>query len=364
MPTGSETGFAEPQSFAHPGGLHSRSEIEAARRDIAAGEPIRTAAFAALMEQARRGLDSTPHPMADFNVPGYYVDAGGHREAMGRLSRDAWVAYSCALAYQLTEGEERTRYANKADEVLTAWAATNKKSSNADGDLAMADAGAGLLFAAELLADYPGWELSRRGAFGNWVTGVYLKSCEKIAGRSNNWGDWGLLGCIASHHFLDDATALDADIERVRRKIDQSIAADGHLPDETKRGKRGLWYTYFALAPMTSACQIAANARGVDLFHYRGEDGAGIERALDYLLRYCREPESWPHYREKDLNRPKPDGYPGNLFEAMYGIYGKKDYEGWIAGARPIMVYGHHYAWAVPTLLRPGLVQHTSLNED
>ncbi len=119
-----------------------------------------------------------------------------------------------------------------------------------------------------------------------------------------------------------------------------------------RRGRNGIWYTYFALAPLTAACQVAANARGVDLFHYKGADGAGIEEALDYLLRYSREPGEWPHCKGEDLALPGKRQWPGNLYEAMSGVYGKREYEAWIANARPIMVRGHHYAWAVPSLLR------------
>jgi hypothetical protein len=124
------------------------------------------------------------------------------------------------------------------------------------------------------------------------------------------------------------------------------------MPAETRRDKNGIWYTYFAIAPLTAACQIAYNARAVDLFHYKGKEGAGIEQALDYLLQYSREPEKWPHYRGEGINLPQPGRWPGNLFEAMSGIYGKEEYEAWVEDARPIMVHGHHYAWAIPTLLR------------
>ena len=216
----------------------------------------------------------------------------------------------------------------------------------------MADAGVGLVLAAELMTDYDGWEKGQRAQFTEWLRNVYLKSCERIVGKSNNWGDWGVLGCIASHYFLDDALGLDADIERIRKTINHAIEADGHMPAETRRDKNGIWYTYFAIAPLTAACQIAYNARAVDLFHYKGKEGAGIEQALDYLLQYSREPQKWPHYRGEDLYLPKPGRWPGNLFEAMSGIYGKLEYEAWVEDARPIMVHGHHYAWAIPTLLR------------
>jgi hypothetical protein len=271
---------------------------------------------------------------------------------MGRLSKDAWAAYSCAIAYQLTSGKERIDYANKTIQILNAWATINKTTSNVDGNLAMADSGVGLVLAAELLTDYDGWEKEQRVQFAEWLRNVHLKSCSRIAGHENNWGDWGVLGCIAAHYFLDDIKGIDADIECIRMHIDQAIEADGRMPQETKRGKNGMWYTYFALAPLTAACQIAYNARGVDLFNYKGKDGAGIEQALDYLYQYSLEPQKWPHFTGKGLALPEPGKWPGNLFEAMSGIYGKKEYEVWVENARPLIVSSHHYAWSVPTLLR------------
>lgn len=338
--------------FEHPGGLHARGQIALAQARIAAHEQPWASAAAALLVQARESLAQAPQAVADFNVPGFYKDAEGHRKAMGRLSADAWAAYSCALAYHLAPGHDRTAFADKAIEVLAAWATTNKQTSNADGDLAMADAGTGLVFAAELMTGYDGWQAAQRSMFRQWLKAVYLPACARIAGRSNNWGDWGILGCSASHYYLDDPVALDADIAQMRAKIDSAIAPDGSLPLETSRGGNGIWYTYFALAPLTAACQIAAHARQVDLFHYTGKNGVGLEQALDYLLTYCREPDTWPHYRKADLNRPTPGQWPGNLFEAMSGIYGKDAYAAWVREAQPITVFGHHYAWAVPTLLR------------
>jgi len=178
--------IAAAQVFEHPGGLHSRSQIETSRKRITAREQPWTTAFEALLEQAKNGLDRSPEAVSDFNVPGYYSDAEGHRRAMERLSQDAWAAYSCAVAYQLPSGKEKTEYADKAIQILAAWATTNQMTSNFDGDLAMADAGVGLVLAAELMTDYDGWEKGQRAQFTEWLRNVYLKSCERIVGKSNN----------------------------------------------------------------------------------------------------------------------------------------------------------------------------------
>jgi hypothetical protein len=339
-------------SFEHPGGLHTRAEYDAARNGSAAGEKGYVKAFEALMRRARRNLKRTPQPIPRFGPPPYYSNPKKNRAMHKDLRVDAWTAYSCAIAYRLGPRGQGTQYADKAVEVLDAWARKSQGCSNAEGDLLMTYTGIGFICAAEALSDYRGWKKEQRATFKQWVKRVHLRSSVKIAGRSNNWGDWGICGSIISHHFLGDKKGVDADIVRIRKKIDASISGDGRMPAETGRGNNGIWYTYFALAPLTAACRVAQNARGVDLFHFKGKDGAGIEKALDYLLKYCHAPRKWPHYKRKDLNLPRAKSWPGNLFEAMYGVYGKKEYEAWIKDARPIMVFSHHHAWSVPTLLR------------
>jgi hypothetical protein len=128
---------ADPRTFVHPGGLHSRKQIATARAAVAAGKEPWAAAYKALMEQADLNLKREPAPIANFNVPGYYRKPKVHRERSKRLHADVWAAYSCALAYQLTAGKERSRYADKAVEVLGAWARVNTRTSGGDGRLVM-----------------------------------------------------------------------------------------------------------------------------------------------------------------------------------------------------------------------------------
>ncbi len=338
--------------FEHPGGLYKLKQLTSAREKIRLREQPYLSAYESLAKEADKCLLKPAQAVEDFNVPGYYIEPEGHIRMMGLLSTDSWTAYSCAIAYQMTDGDRRSIYAEKAISTISAWAETNRKTSNHDGDLAMADSGIGLVLAAELMTDCKDWSDDKRRSFRSWLESVYLVSCVKIAPKQNNWGDWGIFGCLASHYYLDDVKALKEDVSRIAGRIDEAISSDGSMPHETGRGNNGIWYTYFALAPLTAACQIAYNSTGANLFSYKGRSGAGIEEALDYLLKYCREPRSWPHYSGNDLTLPNPAKWPGNLFEAMSVIYGRRDYEDWIRNSRPIIYSGHHYAWTVPTLLR------------
>jgi hypothetical protein len=336
------------------GGLHSESEVVAVRQSLAEQDPLISAAFTALETQSQNHLDHVPQPPAVFDVPGAYIDNEGHREGVALMNGDAWAAYSLALHYRLDDSPGRVQFADKAIGILDAWATHNHGTSGHDGDLVMAYAGVGMIFAAQLLSESDRWGEPEKQRFEGWVRTVFLGSCSFIRGRQNNWGDWGILGAIAAHQFLGEAFALEADIVQLRNKIDTKIDPDGVLPAEVSRGRGGIWYTYFSLAPLTAAARILHNAQLADFFSYVPQGGGGIRPALDYLFSYCLEPGAWPHYEGDDLiNPPAPDSpFYGSLFEAMAGVYDDADYAEWVIGARPVMNYSHHFAWAVPSLMR------------
>jgi rhamnogalacturonyl hydrolase YesR len=340
--------FAADESFfAHPGMIHSADQLDETRQMVfQEQQPWKDASDDLLLRaNGDEGMGRSSHAIADFNVPGYYIDPEGHIRASEALNGDGWAAYACALAYQLTGDPV---YAQKSIELLNAWAYLNTRYSGADGALVMSYAGVSLAFAGDLIWSSDLWDPADRDQFRRWVSTVLRSAGDGIKTRPNNWGAWGTLAVIASDYLLDDVAGVDAEVARLQSRIDTSIALEGYLPDETSRGDRGIWYTYFALAPLTAGCQIAWNARGVDLFHY-----GRLHLAVDYLFYYSLHPDQWPHYGGQQVLLPTPDNWPGNLFEAMVRIYNAPDYENWIAATRPHVLKGHHYAWTVPTLMRP-----------
>ncbi len=347
---------ANAPGFAHPGMMHSADQLNETRQMVLQQQEPWKSAYDDLIRRAdgAEGLGRASHAVADFNVPGYYVDPKGHIAASEALNGDGWAAYACALAHQLT-GD--ATYGQKSIELLNGWAYVNTRYSGADGPLVMSYAGTGLAFAADLMWSSELWDAGDRAQFQRWVTTVLRSAADSIKTRPNNWGAWGTLAAIASDYLLEDAGGVDAEIARLQLRIDNSIASDGHLPDETARGDHGIWYTYFALAPLTAGCQIAGNARGVDLFNY-----GRLRLALDYLFYYSLYPEQWPHYAGQQTSLPSPSDWPGNLFEALTRVYGSADYDAWVADTRPHVVKGHHYAWTVPTLMRPNPVSSSGLS--
>ncbi|GEO12038.1 hypothetical protein SAE01_45340 [Segetibacter aerophilus] len=330
----------------HPEGMHPKAQLEFVRQKVKNREQPYYNAYNQLIAYADSAFQHTTHGLADFNVPGFYVDAIGHRKNSLSLQSDAFDAYACALACRLSG---KKKYAKEALRFLQAWADTNTKYSNADGPLVMSYSGTAMVIAADLLGDYKGWETAPRKKFATWVKDVYRKSANEIRNRKNNWADWGRLGSILSAAYLNDTTEIKENIRLIKSDLAEKIEEDGHMPHETVRGANGIWYTYFSLTPMTASFWVAYNATGENLFTWH-EGDRSIKKALDYLYYYNLHPNEWKWF--KNPNQGSPDKWPGNLFEAVSGIYNEPGFESYTTPARPIIYNLHHFAWTFPTLMK------------
>lgn len=331
--------------YPHPGGMHPESQIEFVRGMIETGTQPYYNAYLQLIEKAEASFGDDIHAMADFNVPGYYQDAEGHRRNSKYLQSDAFNAYACALAWQLS-GEDK--YAFRALEFLMAWAEINKKYSDYDGSLVMAYSGTAMIMGGELLYHFSGWEKIDRQVFFEWVRNVYREACNEIRTRSNNWADWGRFGSALSGYLLDDHEEMVENSRLIKSDLFEKIADNGHMPEETRRGNNGLWYTYFSLAPITASCYVVYQATGENIFLLE-KDGKSIKKALDYLFYYNQHPKKWIWHDNPRTG--SPSGWPGVLFEAMGVVYDDQDYLDYVREARPLIYDSHHFAWSFPTLM-------------
>jgi hypothetical protein len=332
-----------------PGGMHPQSQIKFVKKQIREKKQPYSDGYAELIKYAERAKGHDTQALADFQVPGYYKDSTNHRKNSKALQSDSFDAYACALAYQLS-GDKK--YAAEAIRFLNAWAGLNKSYSDHDGSLVMAYSGTGMVIAAELLSDYKGWKNEDRQAFFVWVKEVYRKSTNEIRNRKNNWADWGRFGSILSASLLDDEAEIKENIRLIKSDLFDKIAADGHMPHETARGANGIWYTYFSLAPITAASWVAYNETGEDIFNYT-QDNRSIKMALDYLHYFNTNSHEWKWFQKPNLGAPGK--WPGNLLEAMSGIYNDHHFSNYVEAARPICYDNHHFAWTFPTLMKTQL---------
>lgn len=291
--------------------------------------------------------------VADFNVPGYYVNKEAHRAAVASLVADSYASYANALAYRLS-GDKK--YGEKAIYFLNAWSSKNKRYSGADGHLAMTRAGSGLMIAAELMSGTTLWSTTERNQFKYWVIDVYEKAGNELRNRINNIGDWGRYASIMSASFTENRAAVDENIRLIKSDLFDRIAADGHMPHEVSRDGTGTWYTYFSLSPLTAASWIAYNVTGENIFALESGQGASIKKAVDYILYYSINLNEWPW--DPNPERGTPQKWPGNLVEALNGIYNDSAYSSYVAGNRPIVYNDHHFTWTFPTLMPTSLTEY------
>ncbi len=334
---------------AGPGGFYTPAQITFVTGKIRAHEQPWADAFDQLRGSVGRVHGREPHATAVYNVPGYYQDQKGFFAATGGITGDADAAYVLALAYRLGDGPQD---ADAAARLLNAWAHTNTGVTGYDGQLSMAEVGVGFIIAAELLSNYPGWADGDQQAFKQWVRSVYLaQAVNPIKDRKNNWGDWGSFGAVTADDYLGDAAGVSDETVRLERHIDSSIAPDGQMPEEIARGAGGIWYTYFALDPLTAALNVVRNAGGPNLFDPSTPRGARVQKALSYLFNALQNPSAWPYGANPKVPGPRETwGY--DLFEAMSAEYGNSQWDAYAATRRPIMNPGHHYAWTFPTLMK------------
>jgi hypothetical protein len=241
-----------------------------------------------------RAVDEEPDPEDPIDT----------RDTAGPLVDDTTNAYALALAYGVTAD---VTYARRAGEIITAWVDTARSTRNSCTDrggcttsLILSRVAPGFVFAADLVGEV-GLPSDRRAAFDDWLRDVILPAASE---RKNNWGDAGTFMRVVVTDWLGDQTGFKAAIETWRASMDL-LAEDGHLPEETRRGKSGLQYTQEALSYRVAVATIAAR-RGVDLWDHRGTNGASLRDAVDYLLRYWENPDDWPHDGNVDVPNEGP----------------------------------------------------------
>lgn len=325
--------------------MHPKAQIEYVKAQIKLKKDPYYAAYLQLLHYADSIYDITQSALADFAVPGYYDKPLEHRANSLALQRDAFGAYSSALAYRLSGNK---KYGEKACYFLNAWGHINKKYSEHDGVLVMAYSGSAFLMAAELMSNNNIWNKEDEDEFRKWAVNVYLEAVNEIRTHKNNWADWGRFGSLLAASYLDDQIEIDKNVNLIKSDLFEKIAFDGSMPEETKRGDNGIWYTYFSLAPMTASCWLVYNLTGENLFVLE-QNGTSIKKALDYLFYYNQHPQEWKWF--ENPNTGKKEIWPKNLFEAMSGIYKDNSYANFVKSSRPIIYPVHHFAWSFPTLM-------------
>lgn len=259
----------------------------------------------------------------------------------GAFVDDSADAYTLSLAY-VVSGQQR--FAEHAGRILDAWAATASSTLGTCVDsgacltsLVISRTAPGFVFAADLIGPAGTFEETR---FRTWLRNVILPVASE---RTNNWGDAGAFTRLVVTGYLADDHGFDEAVAFWRLQMDR-VAADGHIPEETRRASAGLLYTQGALSFKTAAARIA-EGRGVELWEYRGEGGATLREAVDHLAMYWSRPQDWP-WHHGGVRIPSVDPF----WELVYARWPSGQYARILEGGRPFGASGNSaVAWTTLT---------------
>ncbi len=277
-----------------------------------------------LLDFADEARSDDPRPRQPLNISG----------TGGPFVDDAAAAYGLAMAYVATDD---VTYAEASARYLMAWATTTKTTRNTCKDggdcqtsLIISRNAPGFAFAADLIAPSTAMSAAQTETFRTWLRDVILPTASE---RDNNWGDAGTFARIALTSYLGDTAGFDAAVARWREMMD-FVAADGHIPEEVRRGSKGIMYTQEALQYKVGSAVIAAR-RGVDLWDYQGSSGGTLKGSIDYLVSYLHEPDRWPWNDHAEFPTPSP------MWELVYAHWSDVPYVDLLMEDRPFSDDAH-----------------------
>ncbi|MEV6765273.1 alginate lyase family protein [Streptomyces sp. NPDC051105] len=277
-------------AFAHPGLLHTRTDLDRMAAKVKAGAAPYSAGFARLTanRHAQSGWQARPQAVV--------YRGSGTPENYALLYNDIHAAYQNALRYHVT-GE--SAYADTAVAVLNAWSSTlTAVNGSADRFLAAGLYGYQFANAAELVRDHGDFELAR---FQEMLSKYFGAVSDDFLVRhngavvSNYWTNWDLaaMACVlATGVFCDDRA-------QVARAVDYFKHGDGlgaignAIPvvyDEGADGGLGEWleagrdqgHALLGVGLMGTLCEMAWN-QGIDLYGY---DDSRFLKGAQYVAKW------------------------------------------------------------------------------
>ncbi len=170
-----------PTSFAHPGVLLDKDQLDFIKSKVDAGDQQWTDAYKSMLSDQLASLSRQPIPSATVECgPTSTPNIGCTNER-----QDALAAYSMSLAYWIS-GD--SRYSAKAISYMNAWAKTIKAHTNSNALLQTGWAGASWARAAEIIRySNAGWAASDVAAFEDMLRNVYLPTLLKGSQSNGNW---------------------------------------------------------------------------------------------------------------------------------------------------------------------------------
>ncbi|MFF5522411.1 alginate lyase family protein [Streptomyces coeruleorubidus] len=263
--------FAAGSAFAHPGLLHTRTDLDRMAAKVKAGARPYAAGFAKLTANRHAQSGWRADPQATV-----YRGAGSPQN-YAVLYNDIHAAYQNALRYHVS-GE--TAHADTAVAILNAWSGKlTSVQGSADRFLAAGLYGYQFANAAELVRDHGDFALGRAQEV---MRNVFHPLSDDFLTRHNGavvtnyWPNWDLtaIACVlATGVFCDDRAVVDRAVEYFKHgdgmgsvKHAVPVVHDDGLAEWVEAG-RDQGHALLGVGLMGTVCEMAWN-QGIDLYGY------------------------------------------------------------------------------------------------
>ncbi len=323
-------------SFLHPMTVINRAELSIVKELIAKDINPQASAYQQLIADADAVLQFVPDPPANMNIMSSYELGTNLQEMRAWLWKNCHAAYVSALAYVYSGKDE---YAVKAIEILNAWAVKGTVFNGAERGLQLGSFFTPMLYAADLLANYPGWSVTEQKVFKEWWReNCLVHTREVMYSRDNDWKDAGLLGVLAGAVVLEDPTLFyEALVELASYSYgDWKLKRTNNtvfLPREVNRnsGRNGITYTNYAFTCLVQALEIARYA-GFNFWNLKTTGGATFKEAIETLFKWdvLGSPFPWNPNPSRMINRKNTYEIANNHFELIPEIHS------WLKENRPV----------------------------
>lgn len=308
------------QAFTHPGGLHTLTDLNRMKTQVAAGAHPWIDSWNLLINDSQAQSTYTAAPTSDF---------GANRQ---RADADAHAAYLNTIRWYIS-GD--TNYAECAVRICNAWA--NTVSTNSDRGLSglpMFD----FVLAAEVLRSYSGWSSTNFAKFTNMMGNIlYPTAHDFLLNYGTNtlyetsWCAPNMGAVLGIGVLCDNTNMFNEGIAYYTNYVGNGSITNavwtlqGSLGQVCEAG-RDQEHCTLGIAKLGEFCQVAWN-QGVDLFGYDNNRLlAGIEYVAQWNLWQSVAYSPWndslneEEYYISMLYRGRIDDRP--VYEMFYNHYG------------------------------------------
>ena len=265
-------------AFKHPGMALCLEDLEYMREMALKGEEPWKTAYENLQNQT--SLDFVTTPVAYVSVGAYGANSIGGRE----YEQGGANAYGHALMWYITKDR---RYAEKAIEILDAWALTLRGFDGNNAKLNVALFGSDYMNAAEIIRHTgAGWSDKGIEQFKRSILMVFYPTVEDFFPEANGNWDGGIINTmLCMGVFLDNHDMFNRAVEWFYRgQRNAGILKYVYPGGQCQETTRDWGHVQLGLGEYVKAAQLADNY-GID-FYSAGDDrlAQGIEQCFKYML--------------------------------------------------------------------------------